>query len=45
MNLGKKATTFAGSGFLNGVKKWGKRSGHPVRWVFAFVPVLIDCEY
>jgi len=28
-----------------GWKKWGKRSGHPVLRVFAFVPVLIDCEY
>jgi hypothetical protein len=29
MNLGKKAATFAGSGFLNGVKKMGKEIRSP----------------
>jgi len=46
MNLGKKAATFAGSGFLNGVEKTGKeRSNRPACRVFAFLPFLIDFEY
>jgi len=45
MNLGKKAATFAGSGFLNGVEKRGKRSNRPACRVFAFLPFLIDFEY